>query len=380
MKKILLLTALAFCIAKKSYSQNNKIDSLSFSTEKGLLIIDGYLNGVKTNFAFDTGAGMGVLNSDNVRDAKIEISGSRKINDSQKNTAKISKAKIDSLRIGPHSFLDITSVVADMSFLHCNKMYLLGGDVINKLNWKFDFQKNVVYFSKTPFLPENKMIQMPFKITGNRHFSNLTIAGTTIDNVLVDFGYAGNCTMDVGIKSTKEIIKKQSPENLYKSKSFSMGVNSVSAGKETNAFFVNSVVFGGLSFNNFKVSAMPNTHNKIGLFFFKKNFNQVIINNTELTYWLLPNNITPQKTPNFDAGFYFNDNNKIEVVSLNSAVDNSAKTLQIGEIIEEINGRRAESFKDRCEFTAWYFEQIKLPKLVIRQLNGEKVSIDKSIF
>jgi hypothetical protein len=378
MKKSLLLIAFAFCLIK-SYAQVNQIDSLSFSTEKGLLVLEGYLNGVKTNFAFDTGASMGVLNSDNINSAKIEISGSRKINDSQNNTAKIGKAKIDSLRIGSQSFLDVTSVVTDMSFLHCNKMYLLGGDVINKLNWKFDFQKKVVYFSKTPFLPQPEMKQTPFKITGNRHFSNLIVAGTTI-NVLVDFGYAGNCTMDIGIKSTKELIKKQSAGNLYSSKNFSMGLNSVSAGKETTSFFADSLIFGGLSFNNFKINTMPNTDNKIGLLFLKMNFKQMIINSTQLTYWLLPNNITPQKTPNFDAGFYFNDNNKIEVVALNSAPNNSAKTLNIGEIIKELNGRNAESFANRCEFTTWYAEQIKLPKMMLEQINGEKITIEKSIF
>ena len=379
MKKYFLLIVLIFCLTK-NYAQNNQVDSLKFSTETGLLVIEGYINGVKTNFAFDTGASMGAVTNDNINDAKIVISGAIKINDSQKNKAKMNKAKIDSLRIGSQIFLDITSVVADMPFLQCNKLYLLGGDVINKLNWKFDFQKNMVYFKKTPFLPQNTMTQMPFKIIGNRHFSNLIIAGTTIENVLVDFGYAGNCTMDIATKSTKALIKKQPPENLLKSKSFSLGINSSSAGKETNAFFLNSVIFGGVSFNNFRINAMPNTHNKIGLFFFRKNFDQMIINNTELTYWLLPNNNAPQKTPNFDAGFYFNDNGKIEVVSLNSAPNNSAKSLYIGQIVNEINGRKADSFADRCDFTAWYFKQIELPKLVVEQLNGEKISIEKSIY
>ncbi|RZJ48770.1 MAG: hypothetical protein EOO44_19800 [Flavobacterium sp.] len=379
MKKSFLLIALTFILIK-SYPQNNPIDSLKFSTETGLLAIEGYLNGVKTNFAFVTGASMGALTNDNVKDSKITIIGSIKINDSQKNTAKINKAKIDSLRIGSQNFLDITSVVADMAFLQCNKMYLLGGDVINKLNWKFDFQKNVVYFSKTPFLPENKMTKMPFKIIGNRHFSNLNVGGTTIDNVLVDFGYAGNCTMDIASKSTKELIKNQSPENLYKSKSFSMGINSASLGKETNAFFVDTLLFGGMQFNNFKISAMPNTHNKIGLFFFTKNFSQMIINNTELTYWLMPGHITPQKTLIFDAGFNFNDKNKIEVVALNNAVNNSAKALNIGQVIFSINDRNANSFADKCEFMSWYFEQTKLPKMVIELLNGEKIEIKKSVF
>ena len=380
MKKILILIGMAFFIANESKAQNNQIDSLTFSTEKGLLIFEGYLNGVKTDFAFDTGAGVGVLNNTIIPNAKIEIKGTRKINDSQKKTAKLDNAKIANLKIGSYNFPDLTSVVADMPFLYCNKTYLLGGDIINLLNWMFDFQKNIVYFSKTPFAPQSNMRQMPFKIIGNRHFSNLVIQGTPLDSVLIDFGYAGNCTLDAAVKSTKQIIAKVSPDNIYQSKSSSMGINSMSVGKETKAFFVDSVIFGGVAFNNFKINALASTHNKIGLLFFKKNFNQMILNNTELSYWLLPNNITPQKPTSFDAGFYFNDNRKIEVVSVNGSLNHTAKTLGIGETIKELNGRSPKSFADKCEFLAWYAEQIKQQELSVTKDSGERLIIKKSIF
>lgn len=380
MKRILILIGMAFCIANEGKAQNNQMDSLTFTTEKGLLIFEGYLNGVKTDFAFDTGAGVGVLNSTNITNAKIEIKGTRKINDSQKKSAKLDNAKIANLKIGSYNFPDLTSVVADMPFLYCNKTYLLGGDIINQLNWKFDFQKNVVYFSKTPFTPQASMRQMPFKIIGNRHFSNLAIQGITLDSVLIDFGYAGNCTLDSEVKSTKQIIAKVSPDSIYQSKSSSMGINSMSVGKETKALFLDSVIFGGVAFNNFKVNAMANTHNKIGLLFFKKNFNQMILNNTELIYWLLPNNITPQKPASFDAGFYFNDNRKIEVVSLNGSLNHTAQTLRIGQTIKELNGRSANSFADKCEFLAWYAEQIKQQELAVIKDSGERLIIKKSIF
>lgn len=379
MKKITFLTLLSLLI-KITFAQNTQTDSLTFSTEKGLLIFDGYLNGVKTDFAFDTGASLGLLNSDNVSDSKIEISGSKNIRDSQKNFAKIGKAKISSLNIGSHQFTNINSVVADMSVLKCGKIYLLGGDVINLLNWKFDFTKSMVYISKTPFQPKASMSLMPIKIIGNRHFSNLTIAGTSIENILIDFGYTGNCTMNMADKTTKQIISKIKPTDIYLSKSFSMGVNSISVGKETSSFYVNQVNFGEGTFDNFKINAMPNTHNKIGLFFIKKNFTEVILNNTELKYWLQPNHVIPQKNTTFDAGFYFNDNNSIEVVSLNGAINHTAVALKIGESISEINNRKANSFANRCEFSAWYLTQLKLEELAVTKENGEKFIIKKSVY
>jgi len=380
MKKVLLVIALAFCIAKESTAQHNEIDSLTFSTEKGLLIFEGYLNGVKTDFAFDTGAGMGVLNSKNVSNSDIKRKGSTKINDSQKNSAKLDLAKIDNLKIGSYNFTNITSVVADMPFLYCNMAYLLGGDVINKLNWKFDFQKNRVYFSKTPFTPQNNMQEMPIKIIGNRHFSTLTVQGSTIDNVLIDFGFAGSCTMDLKFSSTKEIMNKILPENIYSSKSSSMGLNSMSVGKTTNSFFLDSVIFGGVAVNNFKVNAMNDTHQKIGLLFLKKSFNQIILNNTDLKYWLQPSNIAHQKQTSFDAGFHFNDKNKIEVVSLNGSSNHTAQSLNIGQTIMQLNGRSAESFADKCEFLSWYTEQAKKEEFAVVTDEGEKLTIKKSVF
>ncbi|WP_412467153.1 retropepsin-like aspartic protease [Pedobacter sp. KLB.chiD] len=380
MKKVLLLIALAFCIAKEGTAQNHEIDSLTFSTAKGLLIFEGYLNDVKTNFAFDTGAAMGVLNSKNVSDSDITRKGSTKINDSQRNSAKLDLAKINNLKIGTHSLQNITSVVADMPFLYCNTAYLLGGDVINKLNWKFDFKKNRVYISKTPFAPENDMQEMPVKIIGKRHFSPLVVQGTVIDNVLIDFGFAGNCTMDLKFSSTKEIMSKILPENIYASKSSSMGLNSISVGKTTSSFFLDSVIFGGVVVNNFKVNAMNDTQNKIGLLFLKMSFNQMILNNTELKYWLQPSHVAPQKQTTFDAGFYLNDKNKIEVVSLNGAAIHTAQSLNIGQTIKELNGRSAESFADKCAFLNWYAEQVKKEEFAVVTEKGEKLIIRKSVF
>lgn len=376
-KKIYILFTLVLGISTFCFGQ--QIDSLTFSTDKGLLFLEGQLNGVKTNFAFDTGASMGVLNSKNVSDANIKVKGSMKIGDSQKTLAKIGKAKIDRIQIGSQVFFNTTSVVTDMPFLYCNEAYLLGGDIINQLNWKFDFQKNTVYFSKTPFPTNDKMIQMPFKIKGNRHFASLVVNEVTIPNLLIDFGYGGNCTMDSDSALTQLVVKNQQTE-IYKSKNFSMGLNSNSVGKETQSFFADSVNFGSLYFNNFKITAMPKTHNKIGLLFFKTNFKQVIINNTNFSYSLLPTQVTPQKELNFDASFYYSDNGKIEVVALNGDTTSSAKTLTIGDAVTKINNRSAKSFKDRCEFTLWYATQIKLNELLVEQLNGDVITIKKSIF
>ncbi|WP_316831646.1 aspartyl protease family protein [Pedobacter aquatilis] len=380
MKKIVILIASAFLLSTTSLAQNIQIDSLRFSTEKGLLIFEGYLNGIKTDFAFDTGAGSGVLTSKSLRSPGISMQGHRKINDSQQNVAKLGLAKINSLKIGAFDFLNITSVLSDMPFLYCNDVYLLGGDVINQLNWKFDFEKNIVYFSKQPFAMHAGMQEMPFRIVGNRHFSTLLAQGQYIENVLIDFGFAGFCTLESTSSKTRQIMRTLSPEGIYPSKSSSMGLNSMSVGKMTNSFFLDSVRLGGLPINDLKVNAMPDTHDKIGLLLLKRNFKQIIINSLELKYWLLPNSVLPARQTSFDASFHLNDKRQLEVVSMNGSLKNTAESLKIGQRLIELNGRRGESFANKCEFLSWYAEQAKNDQFTILTTKGETLIIGRSIF
>lgn len=370
-----LIPFLAF--SSSVLAQDNRVDTLSFSMKSSLLVIEGAINGNKALFAFDTGAYAGVLNSKQVAANNIKNTGNKNIRDSNNENKKMGRGKIKAISIGSFSFENIESVIYDMPFLSCNDLYLLGGDVINKLNWKFDFTNNLAYLSKTPFVPSSDMTVLPVQFINNRHFADLQVDGKMV-KYLIDFGYSG--VLDVptnDINFTNIQRQKESQLSVLKSQSTSMGLGSMSIGQQMSTFFIDSVNLGAATFKNIKANVKDKTDKKIGVRFFKENLSGIILNNTDKKYWLQQLK-TPLKTDlGFDADYYLIDG-KLQIVGKNLSEKSSSKTLNVGDEIKAVNGKTAASFADVCSFIIWRQEQAGNKELTIETLKGEKINILKT--
>jgi len=370
-----LLSFLAF--TSSVFAQDNRIDTLSFSTKSSLLVIEGAINGNKALFAFDTGAYAGVLNSKQVAANSIKSTGNKNVRDSNNESKKMGRGKIKAISIGSFSFENIESVIYDMPFLSCNDLYLLGGDVINKLNWKFDFTNNLAYLSKTPFVPSSDMTVLPVQFINNRHFADLQVDGKMV-KYLIDFGYSGVLDVPTNeVNFTKIQREKESQSSVLRSQATSMGLGSISVGQQMSTFFVDSVTLGTATFKNIKVNVKDKTDKKIGFRFFKENLTGMILNNTDKKYWLQQLK-TPLKTDlGFDADYYLIDG-KLQIVGKNLSEKSTAKTLNVGDEIKAVNGKTAASFADVCSFIIWRQEQAGNKELTIETLKGEKINILKT--
>ena len=143
MRKNLLLSVL-FLLPFLSKAQSVKIDTIPFTTKSSLLVFKGQINGIETDFAFDTGASLGVVTSAKANSANIKITGKKNITDSNEDVNSMKEAMIETVTIGSFEIKKVKSIVYDMPFLSCNDYYLLGANAINKLNWKIDFEKNLL--------------------------------------------------------------------------------------------------------------------------------------------------------------------------------------------------------------------------------------------
>lgn len=373
----LLIPFLAF--SSGVLAQDNHIDTLSFSMKSSLLVIEGTINGKKALFAFDTGAYAGVLNSKQVTANNIKNIGNKNVRDSNNENKKMGRGKISAIAIGSFFFENIESVIYDMPFLLCNDFYLLGGDVINRLNWKFDFTNNLAYLSKTPFLPSNDMTVLPVQFINNRHFTDLQVDGKPV-KYLIDFGYSGVLDVPTNeVNFTKIQRQKESQSSVLKSQSTSMGLGSMSVGQQMSTFFIDSVNLGAATFKNIKANVKVKTDKKIGVRFFKDNLASVILNNTDKKYWLQQLQ-TPLKTDlGFDAD-YFLINGKLQIVGKSLGDKSTAKELNVGDEIKAVNGKTAASFADVCSFIIWRQEQASNKDLTIETLKGEKINILKTTF
>lgn len=370
-----LISFLAF--SSSVLAQDNRVDTLSFSMKSSLLVIEGAINGNKALFAFDTGAYAGVLNSKQVAANNIKNTGNKNIRDSNNENKKMGRGKIKAISIGSFSFENIESVIYDMPFLSCNDLYLLGGDVINRLNWKFDFTNNLAFISKTPFVPSSDMTVLPVQFINNRHFADLQVDGKMV-KYLIDFGYSGVLdvpTNDINFANIQR--QKESQSSVLKSQSTSMGLGSMSVGQQMSTFFVDSVNLGAATFKNIKANVKDKTDKKIGVRFFKENLSGIILNNTDKKYWLQQLK-TPLKTDlGFDADYYLIDG-KLQIVGKNLSEKSSSKTLNVGDEIKAVNGKTAASFADVCSFIIWRQEQAGNKELTIETLKGEKINILKT--
>ena len=378
--RILFLVLIPFLAFSANVSaQDNRIDTLSFSMKSSLLVIEGAINGNKALFAFDTGAYAGVLNSKQVAANNIKNTGNKNVRDSNNENKKMGRGKISTIAIGSFSFENIESVIYDMPFLLCNDFYLLGGDVINRLNWKFDFTNNLAYISKTPFVPSKDMTVLPVQFINNRHFTDLQVDGKPV-NYLIDFGYSGVLDVPTNeVNFTKIQRQKESQSSVLKSQSTSMGLGSMSVGQQMSTFFVDSVNLGAATFKNIKANVKDKTDKKIGVRLFKDNLSSVILNNSDKKYWLQQLK-TPLKTElGFDADYFLIDG-KLQIVGKSLGDKSTAKALNVGDEIRAVNGKTAASFADVCSFIIWRQEQGGNKDLTIETLKGEKINILKTTF
>ena len=363
----------------KVLAQDNRVDTLSFSMKSSLLVIEGAINGNKALFAFDTGAYAGVLNSKQVVANNIKNTGNKNVRDSNNENKKMGRGKITTISIGSFSFENIESVIYDMPFLLCNDFYLLGGDVINELNWKFDFQKNIVYVSKRPFTPSAGMTVLPVQFINNRHFTDLQVNGKLV-KFLVDFGYSG--VLDVPnneVNFARIQSQKDVESRVLKSQSISMGLGSMSVGQQMSTFFADSISLGSTTFKNVKVNVKDKTDKKIGIRLFKENLSSIILNNSDKKYWLQQLQTPLKSDLGFDADYFLIDG-KLKIVGKSLSDKSSAKTLNVGDEIKSVNGKTAASFADVCSFITWRQEQSGNKDLTIETLKGEKINILKTSF
>ena len=366
-----------FFITSIVLGQDKKIDTLSFSTNTTLLTFKGKINGVETNFAFDTGAAFGVVNTISATKSNVIIEGERKVTDSNEKSSRISKGKVNELSIGSFKLNDLKNVIYDMQFLHCNELYLLGGDAINQLNWKIDFEKKQIYVSKDPFEIQEDVLKIPIKIKGNRHFTNLNINGKKF-KCLVDFGYSGFFETNYKDDIFEDLLKQSIEKGLVtESKVSSMGLTSMSVGQKASLFTTNAVSLDQFAIKNFKVEMSTNEKEpKVGLAFFNSICSSMILNISENAYFLKLNNKEINLEMGADASCYLKDG-KITIISKIDNETSSAKNFEIGDEIKSVDGRSAASFVSDCQFFIWRLENIRKMEYKFEKMNGEMVTIKR---
>jgi hypothetical protein len=375
MRKNLLLPVLLL-VSFLSKSQSIKIDTIPFTTKSSLLVFKGQVNGIQTDFVLDTGASLGVVTSAKATSANIKITGKKNITDSNENVNSMTKAMIETVTIGSFEIKNVKSVVYDMPFLACNDYYLLGANAINKLNWKIDFEKNLLYVSKSTFEYSGEMLEMNINYKNNRHFTTFNIDKTEFKNCLIDLGYNGFFEVSEKEPFFKK-LRKENQDGIISGSRLTMSLSDMRINKYETLSFDNLTI-GNKRFDDLRIEIWANIENKIGLKFFSQLSSIMILNNKNSKYYLKLSNKPISLQMSLDADCLLK-NGKLIIVGKSNNSESSAKDLETEEVIKSINGFTATDFKDECDFLLWRIENLKKDNYEIEKLNGQKIIIKKQV-
>jgi hypothetical protein len=373
--KTLLICCLSL-ISKQLFAQHNKIDTIPFTLDKRLLVFSGKINNETIDFAFDTGAQSGVANTKNVEKADITVlKQGTKISDANNKAKRINDTKVSTLSIGNHVFKDLKDHTIDMPFLYCADLYLLGQNVIKKLNWKIDFEKMEIYVSKNPF--ESEKTQIKWEITnyrGNRPHVNYSLGSKTFKNLLVDTGFTGVFELDSMQTEFLEIYnQKAKTGKTFEFITSSMGLMGLGKPSLTRYLRLDKLSINQTQFQDFPVVINPSAEPKIGIGFFYNYCTTATFNFSNNAILL---EMRQQKLPESPVleGRISLENEKFAVTAISASKNSTSKTLRINEEILSVNNKKVSDFKDECEFLLWMY-LYKDPELIIERQDNTKTII-----
>lgn len=376
--KSLLIFFFLFVKTINTNAQETKIDTIPFSLDKKLIVFKGKINGQEIDFAFDTGAQSGVANSKNVEKAAIKTLGKgTKIKDSNQVLKKIESIEVQDLQIGNFQFSKIKDYTIDMPYLYCADLYLLGQTVIKKLNWQFDFEKMLVYISKSPFKENQNSINWPItSYKGNRPHVNFELGGKVFKNLLVDTGYTSVLELDSTYSIVRNaFLQKQNIGQGYQVMASTMGLMGFGKPSLTKEFRMDSIKIGNTLFKDVPIIINPGTDNKVGITFFSDLCRTFTINFSTNNILLDLKNQSKIERSMLDAKVAVKEG-KFIIIAKTIGENSSSSELDIDEEVLTLNGKKVNDFADECEFLLWFY-LFKENQMIIEKLNGKKITLKR---
>lgn len=373
-----LFLLIAVFFSSQINAQEAKIDTIPFSLDKKFIVFKGKINGQEIDFAFDTGAHSGVANSKNVAKAQIKTLGKgTKITDSNQVKKKIGDTEIQDFEIAGFHFAKIKDHTIDMPYLYCADLYLLGQTVIKKLNWQFDFEKMLVYISKSPFIQDTHWVSWQIKnYKSNRPHIDFEVGGKLYKNLLIDTGFTSVFELDTSYSAVlKEYAEKQNQGKTREMITSSMGLTGLGKPVLVKEFKIDNVYIGNVPFKDIPISINPNTDSKIGLKFFSDLCNTLTFNFSTNDILLALKPVSKVQREILDARVTMKEE-KFRIAAKTLGEKSSATNLEMDEEIVSLNGKKPTDFADECEFLLWMY-LYKEESLVIEKMNGQKVVLKK---
>ncbi len=370
---ILSFLILSGCSTSSDYTRgtfiptNSEPVSIPFTRISKLIIIEAKINGVQGKFLFDNGFSMSAINADFAKKANITFSGSSNIRDANSKRKKVKEATVKAVEINGQQFVNTGFyLINTKKFLPCDDIDgVIGASIINKANWKIDFQNLDIKISSKPFIEEGFRLNNYFNRTNTTH-ANVKINNIDI-NVMIDLGSTNS--LKLSKKKYQNSFKGAQVEKKY-------GILSLSTTGLGN------IQLSYLTSKQYKIEQGNNQLPLMSTILFRGNnkypgylgvdyfdeFN-VIINSTENEYILSPNSIiekTEQREQSYGVVIYQIDSNWI---IMQKDLNNSRlNNLKIMDVVQRLDSDDMSRFKDNCSL-----------KEYLKQKSGRKEALQITV-
>jgi hypothetical protein len=129
-----------------------------------LIFIKATINGVEGRFLFDNGFSLSAVNNDFAEKAGIRFSKSTKINDANNKSSKALETTVDTVILLGHSFVKTGFIQTNTKkYLPCYQIDgVIGGGIINKVNWEIDFDNKLMRASSKAFKNEGQRLKVSY--------------------------------------------------------------------------------------------------------------------------------------------------------------------------------------------------------------------------
>lgn len=375
-----IITLLSFISLSPVFSQENPdVNSFPFRMEFRWIVFRGLMNGIETDFVFDTGTNLGMANSLSESSNRISATGkTMKILDANNEVKNVNLGKTDLIQIGGFEFKNVISLINDMDLLYCMDAYLLGSDIIGQLNWEIDFEKEIISVSKKPFPIQDDDLVFRIGYLDQRPFTSIQIPNLGYDRLtLVDFGYTGVLDISIDHKNISLFLAEKEKTGdanyFYRYASGALGSTSF----PSTTILMDSIRLDQFSLPKIPVDFEEKTKSKIGIGFFKALSSKVIINNSKAIIAL-----KPKKQPEFDQsnGIAVSlEGGRFLLRGKPNGRSQQDSLIDLNEEILSINGRKATDFEDKCQFLDWYVSQMPF-EIQITKLDGTQLIFPKISF
>ncbi|HEX2921564.1 MAG TPA: hypothetical protein VHO50_10410 [Bacteroidales bacterium] len=245
----------------------------TFTEFKSCIVIPLIIGNDTSNFLFDTGCQITLLQNDTVTGGKLKITGA------SDNTAKLSHARIDTLIIG--DILINNTHAASGNFEGIKEQIptfggLIGQPIINKANWLIDYPNKTIEISSQDLSDETfKTIRISEK--GGSPFTFITIDGKKY-KALIDLGSSKGMSIPQNQEPANAIIQKY---DLHENEREVFRIGGLEKVKE-HIGIIPVIEIGDIVFNDVETAVFNTNKIRIGNLFFKDC--QLYIDNTNKCY------------------------------------------------------------------------------------------------